>query len=480
MIPHRLAVVGAGVSGLAAAQELVRRSDLAGIASEVMVFEAQSQVGGRVKSESFQGASIDLGAESMLVRSPETMAALGALGLADQVVRPGTTAASIWNGRRLVPMPRSTALGVPPHPLRWEVIRLLGLLGSARVAAEPWLRGSRPGADDPLGPFLAGRIGHTAVRRLVDPLLGGIYAGSTELLSIGAVAPHLLAALDRDHSLLRGLRQPSPASPAVGFISLKGGLQTLPLALARALPPTALRTGTAVRRLSRGAGDSIRVELDGGDSVEVDGVALAVPAPAAAQLIQGISGELARELGRQEYSNVATLTMAYPAAALPQRLPGSGFLVPRGRGRVVTACTFLDQKWPHLREPGLVMLRASAGSVGEEWPLEVDDATLVTSVHTHLRRFLGLRQVPIAVRVQRWQPALPQYRAGHLSWCSRVDGITASLPVRLALCGSSFRGVGLEACLRDGARAGASLWEQVAHAPSGTSSAPVTESDHNA
>lgn len=463
MSPLHLAVVGAGVSGLSAARELARVSSASGDPAEITVFEAESRVGGRTLSEEMRGQRVDLGAESMLVRDPATLETLSQLGLGKEVVRPGTTSASIWTGRRLVPIPRGTALGVPVHPLRPEVVRLLGPWGALRAALEPWLNGPPVHPDDPLGPFLVGRLGKAAVRRLVDPLLGGVYAGPAELLSVGTVAPHLLAALERDPSLLRGLRRQPPAAPGAGpgFISLRQGLQTLAEALAATLDPSSLRLSTLVQGAWPGPRGRVRLETGGGTAQEFDGVILALPAPPASEVIRGISADLARELGRQPNSNVATITLAYSESALDRRPEGSGFLVPRFPGRVVTACTFMDQKWPHLRQPGVILLRASAGGQGDDWPTETDDATLVTSVHTHLRRHLGLRQVPLEARVQRWRPALPQYRAGHLAWRDSVEKLTASLPYPVTLAGSAYRGVGLEACMRDGVRAAGDLWRRL-------------------
>jgi oxygen-dependent protoporphyrinogen oxidase len=158
---------------------------------------------------------------------------------------------------------------------------------------------------------------------------------------------------------------------------------------------------------------------------------------------------------------VATVTLAYPDAAFPKGLTGSGFLVPRRPRRVVTACTFLDRKWPHLRQDGLTVLRVSAGSLGEEWVLGLDDATLVSSVHKTLRTMLGVRDLPRAARVHRWQPALPQYRTGHVTWRESLQEQASALSAPTVLTGAAYLGVGLAACLRDGAAAGQRMWDAV-------------------
>jgi len=463
-------VIGGGVSGLAAAAAISRRSASEPSPVELTVLEADQRLGGRVLGAELAGVRVDLGPESILARGADTWATLADLGLEAEVVRPGTTAASIWNGRRLVPIPRGFPLGVPAHltwAWRWDVIRAVGPLPALRAALEPWLRGPVPEPDQALGPFLSARLGRSVFRQLVDPLLGGIYAGSAQQLSIGAVAPQLLEALRLDPSLLRGLRRMSPpippggAAPASPFITMRHGLSELVAGLASALPATSPRLGTRVSALAAGPGGSCELRLESGPPLEVDGVVLAVPAPQAAQLLRGLAPDMAGRLRRQEYSSVVTVTLAYPEAAFPRALVGSGFLVPRFPRRVVTACTFMDRKWPHLHRPGQTLLRVSAGSLDEEWVLGLDDATLVSSVHRTLRTILGLTALPQGVVVQRWPQALAQYRAGHLGWVEALQQQAAALPIRLVLTGAAYQGVGLAACLRTGTAAGQQLWDQL-------------------
>jgi len=464
---RRLAVVGGGISGLAAAAEIVRRAATSASSVEVLVLEQGSRLGGIVLTEDFEGARINLGAESLMARDAGTLETLSALGLGDEIVRPGTTSASIWNGRRLLPIPAGSALGVPPHPLQRDVVRSIGSMGALRASLEPLLTGSAPNADGPLGPFISRRLGSAVFRRLVDPLLGGVYAGPATNLSIQAVAPQLLQALEKDRSLLRGLRQLQPPSnvesapPKSPFLSLRGGLGDLVSALEAKLPSGSVRLGASVRELLAGPAGRAQLRIGAGPPLEVDGVVLALAAPGAADVLSTISPQMSSQLRRQEYSSVATVALAYSDAAFPKGLTGSGFLVPRSPRRVVTACTFLDRKWPHLRQDGLTLLRVSAGSLGEEWVLGLDDTTLVSSVHKTLRTMLGVSELPRAARVQRWQPALPQYRAGHVAWRESLQEQALALPVPAVLTGAAYLGVGLAACLREGAAAGQRLWDAV-------------------
>ncbi len=458
-------MIGAGVSGLAAAAELARLAQQSSVSLSLSVFEASNRPGGKLLTTDFAGAHVDLGAESLMVRGPEMEAVVEGLGLGPSMVRPAVTAASIWNGRRLVAIPKNTVLGVPLYPWRPDVVRAVGLTGAARATLEPMLGRGEPDPDGALGAFVGHRVGKTLFRSLVDPLLGGVYAGPAQQLSSGAVAPQLVAAAQGGGSLLQGLRRAAraeSASPSLTpFASFETGLQQLVDSLVRDIPRDSLHLDRAVDSLEMVEGNRIRLHPHGEPPTEFDGLILAVPAPAAASLLNSVSGEMGALLRRLEYASVATVTLAYPDTAVSRPLVGSGFLVARRPRRTVTACTFLDRKWPHLRQPGLTILRASAGSFGDEWLLALDDTTLVTSIHRELRAILGLSGLPVEVRVERWHGALPQYRAGHLRWRGQVTDSVAQLPQPLELTGAAFGGVGIAACLQEGAKSARSLWERL-------------------
>jgi len=463
--PRRLAVIGAGVSGLAAAAELERLAQRSSVPLSLSVFEASDRPGGKLLTTKFAGAQVDLGAESLLARGPEMEAVIEKLGLASSLVLPATTSASIWNGRKLLAIPKDSVLGVPLYPWRPDVVRAVGLAGAARASLEPWLRRGEPDPDGALGAFVGRRVGKTLFGRLIDPLLGGVYAGPAHQLSSGAVAPQLVAAAQGGGSLLRGLRQAARAEPrrpgSTPFVSFESGLQQLVDGLVHLIPGNSLHLGRPVTSLAATESSHVRLHIPGESLAEFDGLILAVPAPAAAILLGSLSSEMGPLLRQLEYSSVATVTLAYPDRAISRPLEGSGFLVVRRPRRTVTACTFLDRKWPHLRQPGLTLLRASAGSFGDEWVLALDDTTLVTTIHRELRTILGLTELPVEVRVERWHGALPQYRAGHLRWRDRVAEAAAALPVQLELTGAAFGGVGVAACLQQGATSAQALWDRL-------------------
>ena len=248
------------------------------------VFEASERPGGKLLTADFVGAKVDLGSESMLARDPDAEAAIARLGLSPRLSRAATTSASIWNGRRLVAIPKDSVLGVPLYPWRLDAVRSLGLRGAARATVEPWLGHPQPSPDGPLGDFIARRVGRAVLTRLVDPLLGGVYAGPARDLSTGAVAPQLLAAAADGTSLLQGLRQvrnpvAGVASPSP-FISFDGGLVRLVEGLLEALPRDAVRLGSSVVAIEILEPNRIRIQSQGRSLSEFEGLVLALPAPA--------------------------------------------------------------------------------------------------------------------------------------------------------------------------------------------------------
>lgn len=455
-------MVGAGVAGLAAAAQLTRLAAAAPAdAVAVTVFEAEGRAGGKILSQEFSGLSLDLGAESLLVRGDEVPALLVKLALDGEVLRPQTTRASIWRRGRLDPIPQGTVLGVPTRLWHRDVLRILGPWGTARAALEPWMRAPVPDPDGALGPLVADHQGKRVLQRLVAPLLGGIYAGPAQELSLGAVAPQLLAAAQPGSGMGRRLRQGMPPAGAgeTPFVTFPGGLARLVEALCGRLERRSVRLGARVTGLER-LEQGVRLTVAGGSREDFAGLVLAVPAPEAASLVTGSFPELGQLLRRLEYASVATVTLAYADDAVGKPPQGSGFLVPAGERRVTTACTFLDRKWAHLRRPGRTLLRASVGSYGQEWPLALDDASLVTAVHRELRPALGLGRVPLEARVERWHGSMPQYRVGTLGWRAELlRQMERQLP-QVELAGAAYGGIGVAACLEQGRLAAEKVWRR--------------------
>ncbi|MFK4692984.1 protoporphyrinogen oxidase [Streptomyces pristinaespiralis] len=448
---RHVVVIGGGIAGLAAAHRLLA----SGV--RVTLLEATDRVGGKLLSGEIEGVRVDLGAESMLARRTEGTDLARAVGLGDRLEPPATATSAVWTRDALRPMPKGHVMGVPG-----DASALAGLLsaeGLARIEHEKDLAPAAVGDDVAVGAYVAERLGREVVDRLVEPLLGGVYAGDAYRISMRAAVPQLFEAARTHDSLLEGVRdiQARTAGQKTGgpvFMGLDGGIGTLPGAVADAVRAKGgdIRTETPVLGLTRAA-DRWQVRTDGG-TLDADAVVLATPAWSASALLASVSPAAAAELGRVEYASMALVTMAFRRADVAGMPAGSGFLVPPVDGHTIKASTFSSNKWGWVaRSAGdLFVLRTSVGRYGEEQALEREDAELVDVSLTDLRAAVGLTARPVAAEVTRWTGGLPQYPVGHLDRVARIHEEVAGLP-GLRLCGAVYEGVGIPACIASGQRA---------------------------
>ncbi len=450
-----MAIVGGGISGLAAAFFL----RAAGAA--VTVLEGSPLLGGKLAVSQVAGIDIDAGAESLLARRPEGTDLIGAVGLAGQLMPPGTTTAGIWTRGQLRPLPRRQLMGVPADLDELQSSGILSPAGLARARDDLRLPPTARDGDVPVASYVGARFGREVVDRLVDPLLGGVYAGRSDELSFEATLAGLAQASRQHRSLAAaaGSLLPGPAQRPAGpvFTTLSGGLGTLPPAVA-ALSGAVLRTGAMTRRLARTpAGWRLTVgSAHAPQWLDADAVILAVPARPASRLLAEVPGAAAAAaaLGEIGYASMAIVTLAYPQTAFPAVPAGSGYLVPAVDGHPVKAVTFSTVKWPHLRgasapgEPGspVHLVRCSLGRIGEEAVLQRDDQELAALAVADLAAATGVSGAPLDVRVSRWGGGLPQYSVGHLDRVRRIRAGVAGQP-GLAVCGAAYDGIGIPACI---------------------------------
>jgi oxygen-dependent protoporphyrinogen oxidase len=437
----RVVVVGGGISGLAAAYRLVE----AGI--DVVLIEQGNVLGGKLRTGEIAGGPVDLGAEAFAVRDPAgrpsaAIELVKAVGLADDLVYPATQRAALVIGGELRPMPGGTLMGVPGD---------LNLLDRVATADPDRDRdGGRPllGPDDDVavGKLVRARLGDEVADRLVDPMLGGVYAGRADDLSLATTMPALATASRSEHTLTGAVRAAlSNRAPDAGpiFGTLVGGVGRLVDAVAQRLVDVEIRLGLPVRALTPRS-VTIGSTRDPA-TIEADAIVLATPAAPAARLLSTVEPKAAELVGVLDYASVALVTLALPGVELPEL---SGFLVPATEGYAMKAATFFDRKWAHLRWPGHTVLRVSLGRYGEEHVLQRDDEALAALAHAELGRLLGQHlPAPTYTVVQRWGGALPQYTPGHLE---RVAAARAALPATVAVAGAAYDGVGIPACVQSG------------------------------
>ena len=441
---RRLVVVGGGISGLAAAWFAAEAG------WSVTVLEASPQVGGKLRVEEIGGVPVDVGAEALLTVRPEGVGLLAELGLAGERIAPLTTAARVRAAGQNHPLPARTMLGIPASTDALRASGALSPAGLAAVEAEPSRDPLPPLTSDvAVGTLVRDRLGDEVADRLVEPLLGGVYAGRADQLSLRATMPALAARLaSRGGSLVAaaqavteiGARAPS-AGPV--FTSLRGGLGRLPIALAGS-GRFAVRTGVTVRTIRRTPHgfELVCGAVPTSSLVEADAVVVATPPGKAARLLREVAPAAAADLTGIESASMAIVSFAYAGVTLP---PGSGLLIGTGERLATKAVTVSSQKWP-LPTEGLVLLRASVGRAGEPLPLQLEDRELIGLVRRELRVLLGVDGKPVDVRVTRWGGGLPQYAVGHVERVARVRAAVAGVP-GLAVCGAAFDGVGVPACI---------------------------------
>jgi oxygen-dependent protoporphyrinogen oxidase len=455
----RVVIVGGGVAGLAAAYFLRDQ------AASVIVLEGAPRIGGKLAVAEVAGHLVDVGAEALLARRPEAIDLITELGLADQLVYPGSTTARIWTRGTFRSLPRRQFMGVPGDLDELERSEIVSPDGLARAREDAALPETRRTGDVSVASYVGTRLGAEVVDRLVEPLLGGVYAGRPEQLSYEATLPALAKASLSHRSLTDSVNAllPPPAGPEVSppvFTSLAAGAGTLPRAIAEASGAT-VRTKATVRELARTSSGGWRLTVGPAiapEYVEADAVILALPARPASRLIAQLAGTpgaapAAADLASIEYASMAIVTLAYEPAAFPEPLTGSGYLVPAVDGRAVKAATFSTIKWPHLlggregrQEDHPHFVRCSLGRIGEEAVLQRDDADLVTLAAADLAAAAGVRGAPAASLVTRWGGGLPQYTVGHLDRVSRIRAWSAATG-SLAVCGAAYDGIGVPACI---------------------------------
>ena len=449
----RIAIVGGGISGLAAAFALEERRR-AGEALEFVVYESSPRFGGVLFTEQVEGCLIEAGPDSFLTEKPWAADLCRRLGIEDQLI--GSNDADrktyILVKGKLVPMPDGLMFMVPTQLSPAILSSLFSPATKLRVAREWWYPARVSNGDESVAALVERHYGAEMVDRLADPLLAGVYGGEAAQLSVRAVLPRFVEMESKYGSLGRGMlaarknvKRSLPA-PSI-FSSLKGGMQQLGEALVARLPAEALRANSPVQAVQRQ--DRGWVVSAGYASDQFDAVIVATPASAAAVLLEIASAELASELRAISYSSSVTVALGFDQNVRVALPPGFGFLVPRREGKRLLAATFVHNKFPHRAPKDRALLRCFLGGSRDEQVLQLTDENILNIVRDELRQILGVKADPLFTRLYRWKGAMAQYTVGHLERLQRIEGLVKPLP-GLALAGNAYRGIGVPDCIRSG------------------------------
>ncbi|MFT4605842.1 MAG: oxygen-dependent protoporphyrinogen oxidase [Rhodothermales bacterium] len=437
MTAPRIAVIGAGLTGLTVAYRLGQSSP----GSEVVCFERAGRVGGKLKTEYTDGFTIEHGPDVFLARKPWASELCRELELETIPTNQTVKGSFIRRGNRLHPLPAGFGGLVPTSWWGLASTSLLSPLAKIRLALEPWIPAGSGVGDESLGAFVRRRLGRETYERLVRPLMGGIYGGNVDALSLEATFPQFRA-MEKEHgSLVRAARK-RPKTAGSVFHTLAGGMQSLTDALLAA-SGAELRVGSEVKRVYP---DSSRWIVEATEKDSFDAVICTAPAYAAAGMLSSLD-EVAAVLNQIPYNSSAVLTLAFREDSVPRALDGYGYLNPEQEGKPVRACTWSSSKIPGRAPEGSVLLRLFFGRSPDDPWLTATDGELMACAAEELQGTLGIQDKPEFHRVQRWIREQPAYTLGHPARMAQLDSRLKDYP-GLFLTGAAYRGVGIPDCVR--------------------------------
>jgi oxygen-dependent protoporphyrinogen oxidase len=473
----RIAIIGGGIAGLAAAYEL-EKARAAGTPAEYTLYEERARLGGALASETVAGAVLERGPDSFLTEKPAAAELCRELGLGGDLIPSNDVARKTYIvvRNRLVALPDGLMFLVPTKLVPTALSPLFSLPTKARMALELLRRPQPNGHDQSVAELVERHFGREAVDRLADPLLSGIYGGDAAQLSAQTVLPRMVEMETRYGSLTRGMlaahrqmrtlaRNSSKGRDggAAIFTALRGGMSQLVEALAARLDPAALRLSAPVATIRRAfEGWSV---VSGGVRESYDAIIMAAPAWAAAELLEPVAPALGENLRAIPYSSSITVNLVYNEAQIGRLPEGFGFLVPAVEGRAMLAATFVHRKFLGRTPPGKAVIRAFLGGMRGEALLEESDESLAATVRRELSEILGAKIIrataaPEQVQISRWRRAMAQYAVGHKERMARIQERVAALP-GLRLAGNAYDGIGVPDCIRLGRRAAKELVEEL-------------------
>ncbi|NEW05899.1 protoporphyrinogen oxidase [Paenibacillus sp. SYP-B3998] len=480
MKAKHIVVIGGGITGLTAAYELHKRFASIGQAIQITLLEKSNKLGGAIQTLKRDGFVIEKGPDSFLARKPVVLNLSKELGLVNDLtgLSPTASKSSIYMNGKLHPMPAGLAMGIPTQIKPFVGTSLLSLSGKARASLDFLLpRKDKPG-DESLGSLIERRLGKEVADRLVGPILAGIYAGDLNLLSTAATFPQLLDMEEKHRSLILGMlssrsKQQTKTPNSVGvelpphlrssmFLTYKGGLCTLVDHLNEELrrAGTLISLNSLVETISLQQ-EGYEIRLASGAQLTTDGIILSAPAEQASHVLQGASQRIFGALRQIPSVSVANVVMAFDQAQFKKPLQGSGFVVPRHEGLLITACTWTSVKWNHTAPKGKVLIRAYLGRWGDQTHLQLNDFELKQRVIKDLVRILGERVSPLFTEITRHTEAMSQYLVGHMERLRDIEEELHTLYPNLIIAGRSYRGVGIPDCIAQGKDAAERLFQQL-------------------
>jgi len=462
----RIAVIGGGISGLAAARRLVElRPDVT-----VFLVEANGRLGGVLQTERREGFLVEHAADNFITTPPWAIEFCRRLGCDDQLIatRAAHRRAFVVHQGTVKPIPAGFAVMAPSRI--WPIVStpILSLRGKLRMASEIFVNPRVADGSESLAAFVRRRFGREMYERLVQPLIAGIYTGDAEKLSLGATLPRFLQ-MEREHgSLIRAMwrqrQQQRLASKASGgarysqFVAPREGMSALVQAIVDQLSEVSILLDSPVERITPTSQGGWQLLVSGKNrqTLDVDGIVLATPAHHGAQLMQEVDPAMANEFSKINYGSCALVSLGFQREQIGHPLDGFGLVVPAIEGRKILSASFTSVKYTGRASKGSVLLRAFVGGACQSELVELDDEPLQRLVVKELTDLLAIRGQPTMCHVVRQVRAMPQYYVGHEQIVRRIEERAAALS-NFALAGNALSGIGVPNCIHAGEKAAESL-----------------------
>jgi oxygen-dependent protoporphyrinogen oxidase len=445
-----VAIVGGGISGLAAAYQL----QTAGV--PFVLLERGDRLGGVVMTERVLGYTIDAGPDALLTQKTAAIDLCGELGLGSRLRPQLRRNTFVVRTQRLRELPEASVLGIPTRWVPFLTTDAFSWLGKLRMATEPLWPAAAAVTDESIASFIGRRFGQEAVAYLAEPLLAGIHGGDPAQLSMRAAFPRFLELEAKYGSVIAGLRKIRAAQSGSNgqhgppFVSLPGGMSELVDALIRRLPPASLRTNASVERLVETA-RGFTIRLQGGDKLDVPVVLLATPPHVTQELARSFDLPLAHLCSRIRAASVVTVALGFARSAVGHPLDGAGVVVPRRERRTIRALSWVSSKWADRAPADRALLRAYLGGINDPDAIEWSDEALIGAACRDTAALVDTIGDPELARVYRWRDSTPQLEVGHGDLMAAIES-RLNLRPNLMISASGFRGTGIADCVADGRR----------------------------
>lgn len=461
----KIAIVGGGAAGLAAAYRIQEEIQNKNAPCDCVLLEAGDNFGGKIRTERFDNFIVERGPDSFISQKPWGIELCHKLGLGDRLI--GTkkehSQTFVYTGGKMVPMPEGLSMMVPTKFLPFVFSPLFSWPGKIRMGLDLFIPRRADNGDESLASFVRRRLGQEALVKMAEPMLAGIYSADPETMSLNSTFPMfaqsekkyrslILGMLERKRQVMLSGKAPKPAKPGPDslFVTLRDGLDSLVSAVIEKSTNVQFRKGQKLTGFAR-EGDQWKLSIEGGESITADAVIVALPANIASGLLQPCAPDVANRLEKIPYVSTAAVTLAYSRKDFSHPLRGFGFVVPRDEGLRITACTWTSSKYEERAPDDHVLMRCYVGGGVAQDADRLDENELEKIVRDDLLKSMNVRETPAFSKVYYNRKGNVQYQVGHSALIDSIDAGLQSHP-GLFLAGSAYRGIGIPDCVLNGTR----------------------------